>query len=799
MGISLSSNGDEQSKRTQALWKTSLITASRTALACIIVASITLFGPTSLHHQVAFPAFSYVTVILIITNAALGDTLRGCCHAVSATVQTVCPAILCLSVVGPARLSAPSTALVVAVAAFFITLPESTHLVAKRIALGQLVIVYVIGYINGEGTHPVMHPVHVAASTAVKENSKFFAENASSRLKLFVMAFYAEDSASSQALVSQAKCLAAKGRKFLQNITSKQESMHWERFPIKFLRPYCKKPGDRFQELEMSLKGMEIAFSNMKLPVQIQDEQLKERVNTMEGQICQNLEQIRSHLPCERLSTVPEVSDSQHALEFPQTLQTLPSQETDLPSYFFLFCLKLLYNQSRAMTTFPSKRNADKKTSHAPQKQDHPSNGPFFKNIWANRPTALTKKRLLPAFRCSLSLGLAVLLGLYYSKPDGLWAGLPVAISLAAAREPTFRVANVKAQGTVLGTVYGVLGCFVFGKYVQVRFIALIPWFVFTSFLQQSKMYGQAGGVSAVIGAVLILGRKDLGPPSEFAIARIVETVIGLSCSIMVELLLQPTRAASLAKVQLSKTLVTLQDSLSSIDLRALSKEKLIGRERMFKNDVTELGKFVGEAEVEPNFWFLPFQSAGYRKLLSSLSKMADLLLFLAHAIGSLEGQIQTLEQMGCKEELDKINGDLGLVGNTTESSIKCLEEISSIESLIRLEKDFVKNNKSLDPELGKSKCYQLNLDEKEMEKINSSFLDHFKEVFDKIQNQQDDQEEVKNQVVMSLSALGFCLSCLLKETREVEKGIRELLQCENPTAQVNLNEILCKIHALNN
>jgi len=36
------------------------------------------------------------------------------------------------------------------------------------------------------------------------------------------MAFYAEDSASSQAFVSQAKCLAAQGKKFLQSIKSKQ-------------------------------------------------------------------------------------------------------------------------------------------------------------------------------------------------------------------------------------------------------------------------------------------------------------------------------------------------------------------------------------------------------------------------------------------------------------------------------------------------------------------------------------------------------------------------------------------------
>jgi len=144
-----------------------LISAARTALACIIVGCITLYGPAVLRQQIAFASFSYVTVILIVTNATLGDTIRGCWYTVCATVESVGPAILCLSIVGPTRLTAAATALVVAVNAFFIALPEWSHVVAKRIALGQVILLYVVGYINGERTHPVMHPVHVAASTAV--------------------------------------------------------------------------------------------------------------------------------------------------------------------------------------------------------------------------------------------------------------------------------------------------------------------------------------------------------------------------------------------------------------------------------------------------------------------------------------------------------------------------------------------------------------------------------------------------------------------------------------------------------
>lgn len=172
-------------------------------------------------------------------------------------------------------------------------------------------------------------------------------------------------------------------------------------------------------------------------------------------------------------------------------------------------------------------------------------NVPSLKWVWSNWPIKISSERLMVAIKCSLSLGLEVLLGLLYSKENGYWAGLPVAITIASAREATFTVANVKAQGTVLGTVYGILVCSLFGRFLLLRSLSLLPWFVFVSFLQRSQMYGQAGGNSVVIGAVIKLGRKNYGPPSQFAIARITETFIGLFCSIMVDLILQPTRAST--------------------------------------------------------------------------------------------------------------------------------------------------------------------------------------------------------------------------------------------------------------
>lgn len=420
----------------------------------------------------------------------------------------------------------------------------------------------------------------------------------------------------------------------------------------------------------------------------------------------------------------------------------------------------------------------------------------------SNWSTSVSSKRLMPAFKCSLSLGLAVLFGLIYSKKDGSWSGLTVAISLAAAREATFKVANVKAQGTVLGTVYGVFGCFVFERYLSIRFISLLPWFVVTSFLRHSKTYGQAGGISAVIGAVLVLGRKNFGPPSEFAIARIVETFIGLSCSIMVDLLLQPTRASSLAKAQLSKCFETLSACIGSISLVANNKTNLLENQRRLKLDISQLGKFTGEAEVEPDFWFLPFPSPCYFKLMGSLSRLVDLLLFSADAVGLLEHESQKLGA-SWKEYVTKLDGDLEIFKEMAGSLVKCFEDVTMLLSLEFLEKELENKNISHDLEMGNSSNRNIfkvsGLDEDKIDSVTSSYLQHSKEMVDKFHAADEGERELKSQVVLCLSALAFCMSNLIKETKEIEKGIIEVLQWENPSKHINLYEISCKIRALYN
>ncbi|XP_062083337.1 uncharacterized protein LOC133789520 [Humulus lupulus] len=816
------------SDQAQATLLTCLAAAFRTAIACAIVACTTLYGPESFRSLVRFPAFSYVTVILVVTDATLGDTLRGCWLGLHATVQSLGPAMLSLWLIGPSRFSESVTALTVALGAFVVALPESTHLISKRIALGQIVIVYVVGFINGDLDEAVMHPLRVAASTGVglsacvlalllpfprlafkevKHNCQLYGDNASKRLNNFVKAYTAEDKTTALESLSQAKTLAATGTKVIQNIKKFQESMLWERPPLKCFKPcnILMNPGDKMQELEVPLRGLEMALkTTTSFPVKNLTGELRDGLVVMENNM--NLGTLGS-LHLNDSFTVPESIEEDK--NFLQTVpKDLPPTHQELPSFFFLFCMKLLQMKKLATKTIKPTTTATQKGSTDIENE----------SAWAHIfPKVSNNQRLMYAFKCSLSLGLAVFFGLLYSRPNGFWAGLPVAISLSAGREPTFRVANLKAQGTVLGTIYGVLVWFLFSNILPLRLFSLLPWFIFTGFLQRSRMYGQAGGISAIIGAILVLGREGFGPPSQFAIARIVETFIGLSCSIMVDLLLQPTRASTLTKVHLSKSLNTLNECIGS--LSSSTKALLEENRKKLKMNIRELENFIGEAELEPNFWFVPFPSGSYGKLTNSLSKMVDLLDFSAHALGFLQHSNDHDNEI-----VIKIDGDVALFKKLVCSSVTCFQEVSLIKSLVVLEKEFEKNKMPHDVEMGKysgnpnnntnfiSNTDQLNEDEVDM--ILGSYMQHSREVIEKIKNDDTNDDEIHNNkqvandrdevkmiesqmVTLSLSALGFCISRFMKETKEIEVEIKEVVQWENPSSRVDLYNISCMIHAL--
>ncbi|XP_062005669.1 uncharacterized protein LOC133722823 [Rosa rugosa] len=770
--------------QTHPLWRVRLAAALRTALACTIVGCATLYSPKPIRNFLTYPSYSYMTTILIVSDATLGQTLMSCWHVVYATCQMMASSVLVLWLVGPARFTNEVAAAAMAVSVFVVALPGSTHLMSKRIAFGQFVNVYVGTVVYGANTRIVVHPTQVAASTAlgalasvlammfpyprlayyeVKNSWRLYAENASQRLTQFVEAISAQDNRVALESISKGKSLSKGAAKLLQSINHNLEGMLWERPDIKFLRPNHRELGHKLQEMEIPIKGMEMALSSCSsFPVDMIDEGLRDHLRNSQLQISLKLLQSKYSVPSEA-TTVPE--GQTEIFDKPLwTNKTSTTTHQDLPALFFLYCMELLLGD------FPIAWNPGNTPKCKDKRGDSQTQAQCIcKRVWRSIRPSLGN--FIFALKCSIALGFAVLLGLIYNKEQGYWSGLTIAISFITGRQATFTVANARAQGTALGSVYGIIFLFLFQKVDQLRLLPILPWIVFTHFLRHSKMYGPAGGISAAIGALLILGRENYGQPSAFAIARIAEACIGLTCFTLVEVIFYPMRAATLAKNQFSQSLGALGDCVQGINLCVPASTGLREKHRKLKSHVKKLETFIEEAETEPNFWFLPFQGDCYNRILGSMSKMVDLLPFVAHNIDFISQKSE-----GASQELKHhMNTDLALLKVKIGSSLKCLEQVISMKSLAAFEKEA---QSEYDSEMGISPnpFMILGTCDEEADAMVSNFLHHIKEAVERVHNRDGEVKDV-SQMVLCLSSLGFCIRSLTEETMKIKEEVRKLVE----------------------
>ncbi|KAG8374318.1 hypothetical protein BUALT_Bualt11G0119200 [Buddleja alternifolia] len=771
-------------ERYRIIWCMRLHSALRTALACAIVGGATMYGPKFLVREIKFAAFSYLTAVLIVSDAALGDTLKGCWHALCATVQVVPVAMLARWLIAPeVGIRVGTAALAVAVAAFVVALPEGTHMTAKRIAFGQIVLVCSDAVVSdGGGSDGYMRPVYVAASTAlgalasllalmvpypdlayykVRKLCRVYAENASERMNLYVRAFKVQDNHTKMALISQAKPLAETGNKLLHSIKSFQDGMKWERPWSLYLNPNLVGRGDRLQSMELPMRGIEYSLaSSPAFPVQVDDkEHLSNVLQGVSNQLGQKIEQVKCFPP---FYSMTEPETGQEFKEKPLLpLEPISRTHKSDSVHFFFSCIDMLLNDANFASEVRQNRHE--------------------KSIKTFRSWLLKlSKRLEFAIKCSLSLGLAMLFGLIFDKENGCWAGLTIAISFVKGRQAIFTIANTRAQGTAIGSVYGVICCFIF-HYEELRLLALLPWIIITSFLRHSRMYSQTGGVSAAIGALLILGRKNYGSPNEFALARLAEVFIGLSSFVMVELFLQPTRATTLAKTHLHMTLCALQDCIKETRLYLAAETDNVSKFHEFRDKqrnleslVCELKKFVEDAETEPSFWYLPFRTSCYQKLVESLSTIADLLYFLSYNFEVLQKLAETSTRRN--ELQEQMNSEIELFQENLSSSLKILEKAHLKES--KADSQDAMDEKLRDLETGKLKNEE-NLsvismaDDKEKQRNAEEDEEH-----------DDNKKNLDERRVQCLGAIGFCINSLSKERIEIEICIKEIERWEYQSSQ---------------
>lgn len=69
---------------------------------------------------------------------------------------------------------------------------------------------------------------------------------------------------------------------------------------------------------------------------------------------------------------------------------------------------------------------------------------------------------------------------------------------------------------------------------------------------------------------------------------------------------------------------------------------------------------------------------------------------------------------------------------------------------------------------------------------ILTSFLQRSNDVSDGIDTGEGEEgEKLKSQVVLCLGGLGFCISNLLREVKEMEKEFQETVKWDNPSSHV--------------
>ncbi|KAK7396499.1 hypothetical protein VNO78_17549 [Psophocarpus tetragonolobus] len=812
---------------TSWVWRSRLGCALRTTLACSMAGCTYLYGPAPLQRYLTFPSFIYSTTVLIVSDATLGDTLRGCWHVLCASIQVMMLSLFSLKLIGPENFTNLVAALAMAASAFVVALPESTNVVIKQLAFGQLVNVYVRTVIEGAEEGLLMHPIRIVCSTALgalasliamllpypclaysqsRKLYPLYAKNTCERLNYNIEAISALDNSAAIGFFTQARSLCTTGTKLLQSIRSKldqatnflfdldffikQDGMHWERLQTRIFNHHQIDPEENLQDFELPIRAMDIALSTCTFPTKVIDEELR-------GILLKCREHFSQKLGPQSKCFVPIDATATSEMKKGILTKNFSIAYKDLPTSFFLYCVHLLLDDS------PIGKKTDPVLRKTKKSGDFQCNTKRVRQVIVN--LIPSNHDLVFAIKCSLSLGLAVFFGLIYNKENGYWAGLLIALCFVTGRHPTFYLANARGQGTAMGSIYGIICCFLFERFVYIRFLPLLPWVVFCSLLRYSRMYGKAGGISAVTGALLVVGMKHSDHPSQFALARIVEATIGLLCFVTVEIIFNPCRASTMAKSELSQCLRSLQDCIDQIVIiTPTEREKsssicqaLKEGQTKLKCLVDKLEEFTVEAELEPNFWFVPFNNACYRKMLESLSRMTDLLLFVAYSMETI-GLLSQKDGEFWVDLCDRVNENVVIFKNKVGPTLKRLEEITRIKSPRELEN--VLKNKNLPCDIEKQEypnesVFRIWSGNEDVDSITGSFLQHLEEMANKTYTNIDG-EMLKGQMLSHYSCFGFCTSSLMTETIKIQSEVKELLIWENPSSQTNFEELFCKDQA---
>lgn len=436
--------------------------------------------------------------------------------------------------------------------------------------------------------------------------------------------------------------------------------------------------------------------------------------------------------------------------------------------------------------------------------------------------------QLQTALKMSLAMGMGAFLGSWFNRSKGYWADITLGLGFTGiAKGGSFKVATLRAQGTVAGSIYGLLVVLATKNSPFLRLIALIPWVILTSFLRQSKLYGFAGAVSAFTGAVVILARTNKDSTDEaFTVIRIVEAFVGMASFIIVEMLIMPRRAASIVKSELISGLGKLRSHMAAA-LSAFSESRcekcctlavndLKLREKSLRRLLARLKELIKEATEEPQFWYSAFPTNAYSKIIEAQSRMVD---FLHFSVSAFDTVLRVLSSADVHtNDLHNAFGtavhvleervlplleflEQALQANTFNGVIvkgPCCKSLSRDEKTSHDRGSLAESKNLMNVA---STAHRSAFSGRSLMRVGSIKTNCFMEDFEKSYHvltgelfhhcadalREQHMEQFSNSLLLSLGTLAFSHEGLLREASELEKGVHELLQLESPWSVIDI------------
>ncbi|CAM6118453.1 unnamed protein product [Calypogeia fissa] len=424
-----------------------------------------------------------------------------------------------------------------------------------------------------------------------------------------------------------------------------------------------------------------------------------------------------------------------------------------------------------------------------------------------------SKSQICKALKISLAMMLATIFGMLALPIDShcAWAPVTVAIFLGNHQGGSFRLAIMRIQGTVLGSIYGYLVVRTTQNGYLLLF-GLMVWVTASDFVRSSKIHGYSGIVSAQSAATMILGDY----PKEiklFAMDRVTETFVGVMCFVFVETVLFPERAVILVKRELVSSLKGLRNCVASVctayagrkceSCRCLAIDDVRKIEQALRTSLERQSMLCAEAMAEPDLWFVPFSGDVFNRLIAVQGRMLNPLCFMRFALQAtveenVDEHMQTL--------LKPVQASLMGLEEQVVSAIDFLQALFVVPELATpMEKIFMlffppclMSKRSREKAAARKAAHSrkvntpLQLLGKRRRSVAGTPLHlkasqkHFEKDFEimleeVVQRSRAGGIVVSNSVMLSLSSLSFCLHEIMKETVELEKTIYELLQAERP------------------